>query len=282
MLQTMQVRQSCRTFDGEPLAKEERRALLAATDGLPAGPFGGRIRARLLEAEDAERLLQVRLGTYGVIRNAPAFLAAAIEDGPYALEDFGYAFEALVLRATALGFGTCWLGGTLRRGAFGRALELSAHEIAPAVTPVGHARGGRRTLVDAAFRYFARSDARKPWPELFFRGRFDRPMREGDAGPLAIPLAMLRRAPSASNQQPWRIVCDADGRGLHVFLRRTPDYARRLSVDLQRVDIGIGMAHLALASAELGLEGRWAVLSPPPDVGPLPENTGYVATFVRG
>ena len=48
-------------------------------------------------------------------------------------------------------------------------------------------------------------------------------------------------------------------------------------VDLQRVDMGISMCHFEMTAAELGLAGQWRVEAP--DIGPLPELTGYVASW---
>lgn len=281
MLRAMELRRSCRTYDGTPLTVEERCGLQAAIATLPPGPFGGRLRAALVEQEAARRLSRRKLGTYGVIRGAPAFLVAAIEDGPKALEDFGFAFEVLVLRATALGLGTCWLGGTLRRAVFSEALAATDREVVPCVSPVGHPRAARRTLVDATFRYFAGSDRRRPWAELFFDRRFGVPLTPAAAGPAAPALDLLRRAPSASNHQPWRIVRDDRGR-LHLFLARTPGYTRTFAVDLQRVDMGIAMAHLSLAAEALALPGRWTEPPPDLDVGPLPPHTSAVASWTAG
>ena len=147
----------------------------------------------------------------------------------------------------------------------------------PCVSPVGHPRVGRRSFIDATLRRGAGSDARKPWSELFFDGRLGVPLAPAEAGPLETALELLRRAPSASNRQPWRVVRGADG--LHLLLARSPGYGRLLAFDLQRVDMGIAMSHLALAASELGRLGSWTALDPPPDVGPLPPGTSCVATW---
>ncbi len=58
---------------------------------------------------------------------------------------------------------------------------------------------------------------------------------------------MVRLAPSASNKQPWRIVIGANG-DAHFFIRRTPNYSEgKLGYDIQRLDIGISIAHYEIA-----------------------------------
>jgi len=274
----IKARTSVRTFRPGPLPAESRAALAEACERLSEGPLGTPCRFGLLErragvARDEAsgdgdgRGATERLGTYGVIRGASTYLAGAAAQGPFALPDFGYLFELLILRATDLGLGTCWLGGTFRRGDFGRGLEPGEHELLPAVSPVG-IPAGRRSLVDRVFRLAAGSNNRRPWAELFFDSS-GRPLDVSQEGERCrTVLEMVRLAPSASNRQPWRLV--RDSRGVHFFLERTPGYGRAMGLDLQRLDMGIAMAHFELAlgaeEPEAAEGSRWedsAALRPP-------------------
>lgn len=272
----MTRRRSCRVFDGRLLQPEVRRELLAyALRPLPA-PFGSAVRLCMVEAiPDQPR--SERLGTYGVIRGACAFLAGAVRRGPMDLEDFGFVFEGAMLKATDLGLGTCWLGGTFARSSFATALRLDENEMLPAVSPVGYPRA-RSTLIDATFRAVARSDTRKPWQELFFAASFSRPLSRDQAGAYALPLEMLRLAPSASNRQPWRILRDEEQRAFHFFLVRTRGYRVPGRVDLQRVDMGIAMCHFTLTAEEVGLHGAWCRLASPRRA---PRDGHYIASWIE-
>ena len=110
------------------------------------------------------------------------------------------------------------------------------------------------------------SRLRRPWKALFF-GRNGAPLEPaGTPASYGEALEMLRLAPSASNRQPWRALLS--GRELHLFLQRTPGYGRATGVDLQRLDIGIAMAHFELALREAdagGGAGAWAVLASLPE-----------------
>lgn len=267
-------RRSCRSFLPEPLPETQAQELAAFLAGLPAPPFASCVRLSLVRAFDAEAR-GIKLGTYGVIRGAQNFLVGAVENGKTdALLDFGFLFEAAVLKATDLGLGTCWLGGTFSRSAFAEAIDIGAGQVIPAVSPVGVPLE-RRSLVDRAFRYFAGSDGRKPFGELFFNGDIELPLTEAKAGPFNPVLLAVRRAPSASNKQPWRIVRDADGKAFHFFLKRSVGY-RRLPVDLQVVDLGIAMCHFELSAHEAGFSGAW--LRRPPRVPA--DNIEYLASWV--
>jgi nitroreductase len=255
-IKAMLARTSVRSYrdrEIDPAALDELRGLVQRPR---TGPFGNLVRFALVDQGRAGREAR-RLGTYGVIRGASRYLAAAVAAAaPHAMEDAGYCLEQAVVRCTRLGLGTCWLGGSFDRTGFARAIGLREGEVLPCVTPVGHAADGR-ALLDRMARALAGSDGRKPWDQLFFEGDASHPMAEDAGDPIHDILRCVRAAPSASNRQPWRIVRDASG-ALHLFLARTRGYGRWFpGVDLQLIDIGIAMCHLSLAAAESGLDGRW-------------------------
>lgn len=280
IVDTITSRFSCRTFSGEALEESERRGLESAAAAMTTGPFGSRLRFTLAAARGRDTAALKRLGTYGTIRGAAAFILGAAEPRGMYLEDFGHALERLILHATSLGLGTCWLGGFFTRGTFSRRIRASRAERIPSVAAVG--RIPDRDKAAAGFmRRTVGGSRRKPWEELFHDGSFSISLTADSAGAYASPLAMVRLAPSASNRQPWRIV--RSGSSWHFFIRRTPGYPPRISrallgiEDLQRVDMGIAMCHFELTARELGLSGQWVVR--PPSV-PLPDSlTGYSATW---
>jgi Putative TM nitroreductase len=196
------------------------------------------------------------------------------------LEDFGHAMERLILTATGLGLGTCWIGGFFTRGTFSRRLAATRDERIPSVAAVGRI-ADRGAAEEGLMRRLAGGSRRKAWDELFFDGGFGTVLTAESADGYGPPLEMVRRAPSASNRQPWRVV--RAGRSWHFFIRRTPGYPPPFSrrffgvEDLQRVDSGIAMCHFELAAREQGLAGAWVVR--PPSI-PLPDSlTEYSATW---
>lgn len=264
---------SCRTYDPWPLAAETRARLEAGLSELQAGPFGTPVRLVLLAATEEDRQVLRGLSTYGLIRGAMAFIAGAVERGTRDMEDLGFLMEQAVLLATGLELGTCWLGGTLNRSRFASQIALRENESIPCVVAAGYI-AGRRGLIDTLVRRAAGSDHRFNWERLFFDSAWSTPITPEAAGPYALPLEMVRLAPSASNKQPWRVV--RKGGKWHFYLRRTPGY-KSTELDLQRVDMGIAFCHWALAAREAELAGQWAI---EPPALPLPdERTEYVATW---
>lgn len=193
-----------------------------------------------------------KLGTYGVISGANAFIIGVLYTNEDALE-FGYLFEKIILFATDLGLQTCWLGGTFKKSDFQQNIDLLKNEFIPIVSPIGYKKEKPRVL-ESMMRSFAGSDKRKPLEEIFFEENTSKPLSEEKAGSYAIPLEMLRLSPSASNKQPWRII-KGDNK-YHFYLCRTKGYGLP-NYDLQKNDIGIAKCHFEVTANELGLKGKW-------------------------
>jgi hypothetical protein len=193
------------------------------------------------------------------------------------MEDYGYCMEKNILLATRLGLGTCWLGGTFNRGASALRIRKRDDEVVPAITPVGYPQD-RKSILDHAVRFFAKSNNRKAWEELFFCEDTQNPLSVGLAGDYAQPLECVRLGPSASNRQPWRVGMEKDGNVFHFYVKRTPGYAGRYpDVSLQDVDMGIAMFHFEAGLQGEGQKGSWQIVPQPP----AQKGLEYVVSWVR-
>jgi hypothetical protein len=261
--ETIRRRFSCRSYARQAIDPELHKRLEERIADPQSGPFGTKVRFALLAATEEDRQALQGLTTYGMIKNAPAFLCAAMPHGDRNLEDVGFLMESLILLATEMGLGTCWLGGTFNRSRFAEQIALGRDEALPAVTAVGHI-ARRARAIDGLIRLGVGADKRLPWERLFFDRALDTPLSREAAGDYAIPLEMVRLGPSASNRQPWRIVREADS--WHLYLERTPSYLRRhdgaQTADMQRIDMGIAMCHWQLTAQAAGLPGSWKVSDP--------------------
>ena len=261
-------RSSCRSFDG---GKRDEAALDRLSDFIDSvnDSSGGEMRFVLIRQYYG---MPERLGTYGVISGAFDYIVGVFPKEGGDPVKFGRLFEEIVLYATALGLGTCWLGGTFQRSDFAAKVNPGENEFIPIVSPVGIA-APRRRLVDRAFRAGAGSNQRKAFKELFFDGSIDTPLSEEAAGAYLQPLKAVRLAPSASNKQPWRLL--KDGENFHFYLCRNKGYGPS-NFDIQLSDIGIAQCHFALTAADAGLSGRFDYLPSPPEAA----DWVYVTTFV--
>lgn len=267
---TVRSRRSVRTFEKRPLSPQDKDGIFAYMEML-SNPFSIEIPFRYAQAAAAGT--SEHLGTYGVIKGATEFIGAAVTDGELVLESLGYSFERLILYATSLGIGTCWLGGTFHRSRFAEAMGAQQGQILPVISPIGYPSGQKR-LVDSMLRSVAGSDRRRGWDELFFHNTFSHPLTRENAGDYAFALEMLRLAPSASNHQPWRVV--KAGNAFHFYEAKT-SRAAALGFDMQRIDLGIAACHFHLSALELGLPGKFDRL----DTAAIPktDNAQYVFSW---
>jgi nitroreductase len=261
----IQKRYSCRTYKSTPLSIADIHALQEAMGELTAGPRSNQIRMKIVAAEKNDGRLLKGLGTYGFIKNPAGFIIGSTTDINGALEDFGYLLEVITLKATDLGLGTCWLGGTFTKSRFMKIMEMEKDESIPSVISIGYP-ADHQAWVDRTARIYAGSDRRLPWHELFFIDSFQNPLSQAQAGAYQEPLELVRLAPSASNKQPWRILKDENR--WHFYLQRSNKYPPPVFnfllglADLQRVDTGIAMSHFELSALELGLSGKWVTKNP--------------------
>ncbi len=258
LFEIIRSRRSCRHFERQEISTE---LLTKITDRLEQieNPFQHEIKLRLLDSQSVRELQDIKLGTYGIIKGARYYLASACLNTPEHMIAVGYLLEKVVLFVTQQQLGHCWLGGSLRRQAFQQAMQLSSQEIGPIVIPIGFS-AEKSTMIDKMLRFVAKSDKRKLSEELFFENQFETSFSSEDESQESTVFEMVRLAPSASNQQPWRIL--KIGNDFHFFIERTPGYGGALGFDIQMIDIGIAMAHFEMAMSEFQRQGHWTKMAP--------------------
>ena len=275
MIGAINKRISVRSYAEQPIEPNKKQELIDLLQSTGKGPFGDEVRFTLIDFSEMERNEIRSLGTYGFISGAKLFIVGAVKDDVRAMEDLGYCFEKVILTATNMGLGTCWMGGTFKRANFAKRINVLEDEIVPAASPIGYARD-KRTMGEKVNRRIAGSNHRKPWKDLFFDGEMNKPLLKDLAGEYATPLECVRLGPSASNNQPWRIIYNKEQGIFHFYLKRTRGYNKLYRrIDLQRIDMGIAMCHFELGAKEMGLSGTWEVANPNLDMG----NAEYIVTW---
>ncbi len=280
---SIQSRYSCRSYNGLVIEKSSQGKIENFIGENTDSPFGSKTRFVVLAGTEKDKDILKGLGTYGFVKGASAFIVGAASREAYSLEDFGYLMEKNILYATTIGLGTCWLGGSFNKSVFSQKADVSDNEYVPAVAAVGNIASKRR-LAESAIRFSVSASKRKPFSQLFFNKAFGFPLYEEDAGAYKIPLKMVRSAPSATNKQPWRIVCNLEKGKFDFYLQRTKKYYERNKkmfglADMQRMDMGIAMCHFELAANELQINGSWKVTAP--DNEKLPDGAEYLVSWEK-
>lgn len=242
------IRRSRRQFDQRPL--ESNLFITLHTVCKEFRPFP-QARA-VLVTQLVDDVFKGVIGHYGKIKGAPAFIAfIGNMANPNIHEQVGYLGEGIVLEATALNLGTCWVGGFFRPEVAASLANINRNERVFAVTPVGYASEDW-SLEEKIMAGFGRKHQRKPLNELVTG-------LEEENWPVWIKKALeaARLAPSAVNRQPWRFHIEQHSITISVDnLKDTFNISKRL-------DCGIAMLHIEVASLNFGMKGKWEFLKTP-------------------
>lgn len=258
----IRARRSVRSFDGRPLDEATKQKLLSCN---MENPYGIPVTVKFLSAKKDGL-------TCPVVTDCDLYVGGRVKDVPMASVAFGYSFERFVLYAQSLGLGTVWLGGTMNRAAYEKAMNLAEDEMMPCASPVGYP-AAKMSVRESMMRKVVKADERMAFEELFFDGDFTTPLTKEKAGKFAEPLEMVRLAPSAVNKQPWRAVVAGDS--IHFYLVRSKGVGHGEKLDMQMIDMGIALCHFALTAEEMGLQMAFVEEDPK-----LANNEGeYIASY---
>ncbi len=265
VIQLIKTRRSVRTYDEKNLSQDEKDALMNFAKTID-NPYGLPVCFKMMSAKENALSCPVVSGT-------DLYIGAKIKNTKHLNEAFGYSFEAFVLYAQSLGIGTVWLGGTMNREAYERAMELEDDEVMPCASALGYT-AKKMSLREAIMRKGVKADERKNFEELFFDTDFSTPLTKEKAGSLLLPLEMVRLAPSAVNKQPWRvIICENKA---HFYLQRNKAVSPGAAIDMQKVDMGIALCHFEFTAKENGLKLSFEVNDPGISCA---ENSEYIASY---
>ena len=259
-------RRSVRTFDGRELENDDLEKLTSFMSEIK-NPYEIPVEFKLLDGKQKKLTCPVVSGT-------ELYLGAKVRRAPHVEEALGYSLEMLVLKAQSLGIGTVWVGGTMDRAAFERAMTLDADEMMPCMSPLGYP-AKKMSIKETMMRKGVRADSRNPFETMFFDGDFGTPLTPEKAGELKQPLEMVRWSPSAVNKQPWRIVVNKNG--VHFYLKHNRGFTNKSVGDMQKIDMGIALCHFFLTAEEMGLKLRFCISDP--EI-PTESDTEYIASYM--
>lgn len=265
-MKNIEKRTSVRTFDKKEISRDTMDKLVGFIEEIESRY--GDYRFPMIHSN-----IDGKVGTYGVITGGNTYICGIVKKDNPDLVELGYLFEKIIIFATSLDLGTCWLGGTFNRSEFAEKVGLENDESFICASPVGYS-AEKKSIKEKAMRKMAKSDKRKDFSELFFHIDL-KALDKDELGIYGKALEMVRIGPSASNKQPWRIVKEENL--YHLFLERTPDYAKDLGYDIQLLDMGIAKYHFEATLKENGEDGYWGKL----DGHPKYKNLEYISTWLK-
>jgi nitroreductase len=246
--EVIKARKSCRTFRPVPLDPADRK-ILEEFIGNEKDLVGGEKKdLRIVEKGNSQRMMELN---YGMIRGHNTYLLGVSRSVPEARVHYGYLMEKAVLRATGIGIATCWIG-YFDDQYFDEIKTVKGFDI-PSIVILGYPEE-KQSRADRITRFAVSASKRIEWQKLFFDHKSGLPLNPEKSEGYAVPLEMVRLAPSAGNTQPWRVFFDDSG-SFHFF--KEPVSRRYEDRGLHDIDMGIALSHFELASLSCGLQGKW-------------------------
>jgi len=280
IIEIIKERTSWRTYSQRLLeedSKEKIKKILQLDDfESPFNRNAGKCRFELVSVPEFDPDEKKKIGTYGIIKGAQEFIVGSTENSSYDRENFGYLLESIILSATDMGLGTCWLGGFFNKSLFSNKIMCQSNENVPAITPIGYPTETRRSK-EKLIRAFIKADSRFPWSKIFFENTFSTALPRETTGRYETLLEMVRLAPSAGNKQPWRVLKENDCDNFHFYVKSSQDLKLKVYNTFISLDIGIAICHFDLTAKEVGIEGMWEFLSP--DIN-TPEEFKYIISWI--
>ncbi len=243
------VRHSRRSYDkSKPLETSVKEQLHAAC--VDFRPYQSARVAFVSEPPDD--IFANAIGFYGNIKNAPAFLAFIGDmSDPNVQEKIGYTGEGIVLEATRLGLGTCWVALTYNAKSVSSMINITGSEKLLSVSPVGYTIE-KWTFEEKMFTGFGAMHQRKPLSSMVTgMGEQQWPKWARTA------VEAARLAPSATNRQPWNFDIQHDS--ITISVKNT---GMEFNIS-KRLDCGIAMLHIELGALSCGVHGEWELLKKP-------------------
>ncbi len=282
LFHALQVRKSTRTYNGVGLTSEHLQLIkdYLQDEKQMTGVFGHTFRIEFMNDINIDE----QISTYGYIKEFKAILMAISKPEPSALFEMAYVLHGLVLQLTEAGVQTVWLGGAFdHKDAIGVS-GIQDDEIIAAVIPIGYESSKKRLLFDYIAPVILGAKHRKDMHTVYFDGDFNTPLDENTTKYYEA-LDLARRAPSAKNKQPWRVIIDEENECLHLYalfsLRDEVGTGRKqYACEPEYLDLGTYFKSLELGLRHQGLEGRLIIKDPLIEI-PDDLDIVYIATWIE-
>ena len=237
LIEAIEKRISCRSFEACLLDEEtfNRIALEVARINEESG-----LHFQLYGPREDGSVIEMASGMFS--SNPPCYVALVGPTGPEAEERLGRYGEQLILFATQLGLGTCWVASTYDQAT--TRVELGEGEKLHCVVPIGYAPT-KFPLKQRTLRAGLRSRDKKL--DVLWQGSV--PFASAPEWIQAAVIA-AQKAPTAVNMQAYTFVQEAEDAPIKAVI---PEVER----GLEYIDLGIVKLHFELAAAACGVVGTW-------------------------
>lgn len=265
IIDAMKARKSVRVYQVNTVSKEHVDIIKGAI--AKAVPFDNSSKYRMELVSDpnqAKTMFSGLIGGYGKIVLAPCCLVPKIDDERQSWTNIGFLQEQIVIEATRLGLGTCWVGGLVNKANADAVVGTRANELVTNIIAIGHPK--EHFLNNAKF-----ARKRKPKTEIAFCKEWGNNCAEFlDSNPkldLAVQMAIL--SPSSINKQPVRLILSE--KEAHFYVAGIDGAHGKMNM----LETGIFMSHFFMSLRHSGIHPTTFLSPHPPKAD---EKFGYVGS----
>ncbi len=248
------------------------------------------------DGEKAFKKLDGIVGYFGKVIKSPHYVAIVSPVKEGYLENAGYLGEKLVLKATELGIGTCWIEVPEDDNKVMEILDIKSTNTLIGLLSIGYPqkeakvlggyngtnKGSISPLTELGYPKIDIEYSSKPVSgrisieDMVFVKEWGKKINaeELENRGIAEPLYYMRLAPSWGNRQPWKFILDEERIVLVVRNDSTS-----INEKVAKIEAGIAMLYFELMMHEKGIPGGWTLKEENKDYG-IPENY-FVAGYYK-
>lgn len=227
-LEAIDKRRSRRKYTGKPLSQKIIDELTAEIT-----KFNHDSGLSMFFLEDGSRAFEGIRKSYGLLKGVRSLIVLKGDTSDVHMkEKCGYYGERLVLDATKLGLGTCWVAGSYDKK--DPAFKCEAGQEVVSVIAIGQVEANNSAGENFIYKLTHRKS--KPISDFYSLHHFDGPAPDW----FMKGIEAVAKAPSAANSQPVHLVYDkaTDKITAHVSGKRATDL----------IDLGIAKLHFEIAT----------------------------------
>ena len=247
LYQAILDRKAIRQYQKEPLSNQLMEKIKTVSDNINS--LKSKTKASFYFMDTPDKLdIVASMGGYGRILNAPHFVIPTIKETSQSLLELGFQTQQFVNLITSLGVSSCYIGALHRdKNNIYEKFEISKDKAIAAAVIFGNKNQTRKPTEPSL---------RKPLHEIFYQVDLDTPIIPDDPTWTKI-LNAARRAPSAGNAQPWRMIILDDELTIYADPQAYIPLFRKAGKTYAIHDIGILMANIHQATKSVDWECQW-------------------------
>lgn len=228
-------RKSRRTYTEEDVNEKDVKILKELIDNINKGT-----KLNIQYIKDGKDGISGFKASYGMISKAKSFIALVGDKNiKNYKEKLGYYGESIVLEATSLNLGTCWIGGTYKKEECKKYIKFNENEELVCIIAIGNTDRDL-SIKEKLVKTLNKNE--KSFDDILISHNKEIPSW------VEVGINYVSKAPSALNKKPVGYKLK-DNKVEATIIKENHGY--------EKIDLGISMLHFELGAYSEGYIGKW-------------------------